>query len=44
LKYLIVESMAARKSSSLPMSFTATWGVVDAVSRVLVKGMVSGCG
>src|SRR3954449_8565710 len=43
LKYLIVESMAARKSSSLPMSLIATWGVVG-VSRVLVKGMVSGCG
>jgi hypothetical protein len=29
--------MAARKSSSDPMSFTATWGVRE-VSRVLVKG------
>jgi hypothetical protein len=36
LKYLIVSSMAARKSSMLPMSLTATWGV-DGVSRVLVK-------
>src|SRR4051794_17061650 len=29
LKYLIVWSMAARKSSSDPMSLIATWGLVD---------------
>jgi len=35
LKYLIVSSMAARKSSALPMSLTATWGVL-VCSTVLV--------
>src|SRR3954462_4054819 len=29
LKYLIVWSMAARKSSAVPMSFTAIWGVLS---------------
>src|SRR4051812_47707326 len=29
LKYLIVWSIAARKSSAVPMSFTAIWGVLE---------------
>src|ERR1700712_4721147 len=29
LKYLMVWSIAARKSSAVPMSFTATWGVLS---------------
>jgi hypothetical protein len=29
LKYLMVESMAARKSSSVPMSLTATCGAAE---------------
>lgn len=36
LKYLIVSSIAARKASSLPMSLTATCGVVAVVSVLLV--------
>src|ERR1700757_2020179 len=38
LKYLIVLSMAARKSSLEPMSLTATWGEVTAG-----LGMLLGC-
>ncbi len=37
LKYLIVLSMAARKSSSDPMSLIATWGVVEAVEEKVVS-------
>src|SRR3954452_12778072 len=29
LKYLMVWSIAARKSSAVPMSFTAIWGVLE---------------
>src|SRR4028119_1040613 len=39
LKYLIVRSMAARKSSALPMSLTATWGVL--LGRTWVEVMWS---
>ena len=43
LKYLIVWSMAARKSSSDPMSLMATCGVVEAVDGGGVGGHVVGC-
>src|SRR3712207_7213608 len=39
LKYLIVWSMAARKSSAVPMSLTATWGVL--LGRTWVEVMWS---
>src|SRR5690349_21966311 len=36
LKYLMVRSIAARKSSAEPMSLTATCGVVEVASVLLV--------
>src|SRR5258708_16413266 len=36
LKYLIVKSIAARNSSSEPMSLTATWGLVEVACVLLV--------
>jgi hypothetical protein len=36
LKYLMVESIAARKSSTVPMSLTATWGVTGVAGAVIV--------
>src|SRR3954471_10997627 len=39
LKYLIVWSIAARKSSAVPMSLTAIWGVLS--GRTWVEGMWS---
>src|SRR3712207_1002346 len=46
LKYLIVSSIAARKSSALPLSLTATWGVLarSAVLGVLQQGLRCGQG
>src|SRR5579875_706599 len=45
LKYLMVSSTAARKASSEPMSFTATWGVEVAwVLLVVMCGWTFGCG
>src|SRR5215213_2072324 len=41
LKYLIVRSMAARKSSAVPMSFTATWGVLSGRTWVEVMWLVA---
>jgi hypothetical protein len=38
LKYLIVSSIAARKSSAEPMSLIATWGVVE-IGWPLVAGV-----
>src|SRR5689334_14018436 len=41
LKYLIVWSMAARKSSAEPMSLTATWGVLEGRTWVEVMWLVA---
>src|SRR5688572_8567526 len=38
LKYLMVSSIAARNSSSLPMSLTATWGVRASAVLLVMKG------
>src|ERR1700712_1620735 len=40
LKYLMVASIAARKSSSDPMSLTATCGASDMVGGVVIGGLV----
>src|SRR3978361_249645 len=41
LKYLMVWSIAARKSSAVPMSFTATWGVLSGRTWVEVMWLVA---
>src|SRR6476661_1360284 len=41
LKYLIVWSIAARKSSAEPMSLMATWGVLEGRTWVEVMWLVA---
>src|SRR5919112_3794033 len=40
LKYLIVASIAARKSSSEPMSLTATCGASERVGVTVIRGLI----